>query len=169
MDRLYAPWRSAYFTLAKGGECLFCAVQRETNDERVGILHRGKRWFVILNAFPYTSGHLMIVAARHVRRIGELNAEEAGELASLLPRCERAIEEEYRPDGINIGINIGESAGAGIVGHLHVHVCPRWRGDTNFMTTVAETRIVSEALEESWRRLRPRFSEADPSIPDTGG
>lgn len=157
MDRIYAPWRSAYFTAEKGGECLFCAVQRESRDEAAGILHRGTHWFVILNAFPYTSGHVMIVAARHVKRLGELSSEEGRELAELLPRCERAIEAEYRPDGINVGINIGESAGAGIAGHLHVHLCPRWQGDTNFMTTVAETRVVSEALEESWHRLRPRF------------
>lgn len=157
MDRIYAPWRSAYFTMEKGGECLFCAVQREARDEPVGILHRGAGWFVILNAFPYTSGHLMIVVSRHVERLGDLTAEEGSELARLLPRCERAIEAAYRPDGINVGINLGESAGAGIAGHLHVHMCPRWRGDTNFMTAVAGTRVVSEAIEESWRRLRPRF------------
>lgn len=157
MDRIYAPWRSAYFAAEKGGECLFCAVQREERAELAGILHRGAGWYVILNAFPYASGHIMIVASRHVRRLGELEARELGELAELLPRCERAIEAAYRPDGINVGINIGESAGAGIAGHLHVHLCPRWRGDTNFMTAVADTRVVSEGLEESYRRLRPQF------------
>lgn len=157
MDRIYAPWRSAYFTSPKNGECPFCAVQREARDELVGMLYRGARWFVLLNAYPYTSGHIMIVAARHVRRIGELEAEELGELPDLLGRCERAIETAYRPDGLNVGINIGESAGAGIADHLHVHLCPRWHGDTNFMTTVADARVVSESLEESYRRLRPQF------------
>lgn len=157
MDRIYAPWRSAYFSTEKGGECLFCAVQREESDESVGILHRGTGWYVILNAFPYTSGHLMIVASRHVRNLNDLDSGELGELAELLRRCERAIEAAYRPDGINVGINIGESAGAGIAGHLHVHLCPRWRGDTNFMTAVAETRVVSEGLRESYGRLRPQF------------
>lgn len=157
MDRLYAPWRSAYFKLAKDGECLFCAVQRQTRDEESWILHRGTGWFVILNAFPYTSGHLMIVAARHVRGLADLTADEGAELAALLAASERAVGAAYRPDGINVGVNIGEAAGAGIAGHLHVHLCPRWNGDTNFMTTVAETRVVSEALEESYRRLRPLF------------
>ena len=107
MDRIYAPWRSAYFTAPKNGECPFCAVQREARNELVGMLYRGARWFVLLNAYPYTSGHIMIVAARHVKRIGDLTAEELGELPDLLARCERAIEAAYRPDGLNIGINIG--------------------------------------------------------------
>lgn len=157
MDRIYAPWRSAYFSLGKNGECLFCRVQREQRDELVGILYRGEKWFVILNAYPYSSGHLMIVAARHVSRMGDLLEDELTELAKLLPICERAIEEAYNPDGMNVGINIGQSAGAGIAGHLHVHVCPRWHGDTNFMTTIAETRVVSESMEESWRKLKPKF------------
>lgn len=157
MDRIYAPWRNEYFSLRKDGECLFCQVQREQRDELVGILYRGEKWFVILNAYPYSSGHLMIVVSRHVSRMGDLLEDELMELARLLPICERAIEEAYRPDGMNIGINIGESAGAGIAGHLHVHVCPRWRGDTNFMTTIAETRVVSESMAESWRKLKPKF------------
>ncbi len=159
MDRIYAPWRSAYFSLPKDGECLFCKVQGEQNDASVGILYRGNSWFVILNAFPYSSGHLMVVTSRHVGKISDLVDDELRELIKLLPRCEKALEEVYHPDGMNIGINIGESAGAGIAGHLHVHICPRWHGDTNFMTTIADTRVVCESIEESWRKLRPKFDE----------
>jgi len=157
MDRLYAPWRSAYFSMSKDGGCLFCLLPKEERDEKVGILWRGAHWFVVLNMFPYTSGHLMIVAMRHIEALGDLTAEEGRELVRLLARCERAIGEAYHPDGINVGVNIGASAGAGVVGHLHVHLCPRWRGDTNFMTAIAETRVVSEALEESFKKLVPHF------------
>jgi len=157
MDRIYAPWRSKYFSMSKEDGCLFCNVQQEENDERVGLLARGAHWFIILNMFPYTSGHVMIVANRHIRQLGELSAEEGRELVELLARCERAIEAAYRPDGMNIGVNIGASAGAGIEGHLHVHLCPRWQGDTNFMTALADTRVVSEALDASYRKLAPYF------------
>jgi ATP adenylyltransferase len=157
MDRMYAPWRSQYFTMDRGGECLFCSLRRESEDRRVGILHRGEHWYVVLNAFPYTNGHIMIVPNRHVAAIGEITADEGAELVALLARCERAIDEAYAPDGVNIGINRGASAGAGIVDHIHVHMLPRWTGDTNFMTALAETRVVSEDLDASWQRLRPRF------------
>lgn len=157
MDRLYAPWRSTYFTMERGGECLFCSLGRETDERLVGILHRGEHWYVVLNAFPYTNGHVMIVPNRHIASLGEITAEEGAELVVLLARCERAIDEAYSPDGINVGINRGASAGAGVVGHIHVHMLPRWTGDTNFMTALAGTRVVSEDLDASWRRLRPRF------------
>jgi ATP adenylyltransferase len=148
--------------MPKGDGCLFCEIQKEHTDARVGILERGTHWFVILNMFPYTNGHVMIVAARHIERFEELSDDEGRELVSLLARCERAIREAYRPDGMNVGVNIGPGAGAGIAGHLHVHLCPRWTGDTNFMTALAGTRVVSEALEESYRRLAPHFGEKRP-------
>jgi len=157
MDRIYAPWRSAYFSLPKGEGCLFCSVQNEENDDLVGVLARGAHWFVILNAFPYTNGHVMIAANRHIARLADLSLDEGCELAALLARAENAIREAYHPDGMNVGINLGESAGAGIAGHLHVHLCPRWTGDTNFMTAISETRVVSEALGESFARLSPHF------------
>lgn len=157
MDRIYAPWRSAYFSMAKGDCCLFCAIQKEEHDERAGLLLRGAHWYVILNMFPYTGGHVMIVANRHIEHLGEVAAVEGGELVELLALSEKALREAYHPEGINVGINIGTAAGAGIAGHLHVHLCPRWTGDTNFMTAIAETRVVSEALEESFRRLAPHF------------
>jgi len=147
--------------MAKEGGCLFCTIQKEEHDERVGMLLRGAHWFVILNMFPYTGGHVMIVANRHIEHLGEVAAEEGGELVELLALSEKALREAYRPEGINVGINIGTAAGAGIAGHLHVHLCPRWTGDTNFMTAIAETRVVSEALEESFRRLAPHFRRGD--------
>jgi ATP adenylyltransferase len=145
--------------MPKKDGCLFCEIQKETNDERMGMLERGAHWFVILNMFPYTSGHIMIVANRHIESVGELTSDEGRELVSLIARGESAVREAYRPEGMNIGINIGRSSGAGIAGHLHVHLCPRWTGDTNFMTALADTRVVSEALEESYRRLAPHFGK----------
>lgn len=157
MDRIYAPWRSTYFTMEKGEGCLFCTIQGEPDDETVGILKRGKNWFVLLNMFPYTNGHVMVVAVRHIERIGEVSAEEGTELVEMLTLCERAIDEAYHPDGLNIGVNRGSSAGAGVVGHLHFHLCPRWSGDTNFMTALSETRVVSEDLTATYRRLASHF------------
>lgn len=153
MDRIYAPWRSRYFTLPKDEGCLFCSIRKEENDEQVGILKRGSHWFVILNMFPYTSGHIMVVSNSHIERFSEVSPEAGEEFLGLIAACETAIDEAYHPEGLNIGANRGASAGAGIVDHLHFHLCPRWRGDTNFMTAIAETRVVSEELEESYRRL----------------
>jgi len=160
MDRVYAPWRSRYFTMDREEGCLFCRVTSEKDDALVGILHRGEHWYVILNTFPYTNGHLMVVANRHAGNIADITPDEGAELIELLARCEKALDRAYRPDGMNIGVNRGSSGGAGIVGHLHFHIVPRWSGDTNFMTSLAETRVVSEDLEESYRKLKPCFDEA---------
>ncbi len=142
--------------MPKGERCLFCSVQEE-DDRAAGILKRGNHWFVLLNMFPYTNGHLMVVAARHIERIRDIREDEAGELVEFLSLSELALDKAYHPDGINIGVNRGASAGAGVVGHLHFHLVPRWNGDTNFMTAVAETRVVSEDFEESLRKLEPHF------------
>jgi ATP adenylyltransferase len=158
MDRVYAPWRSKYFSLPEEEGCLFCRIQGEEDEEAVGILKRGEHWFIILNTFPYTSGHIMVVANRHINNIGEISREEGAELIDLLCLAEKAIDGSYRPDGINIGVNRGEAAGAGIKGHLHFHVVPRWVGDTNFMTSLAETRIVSEELGDCYGKLKPYFA-----------
>lgn len=159
MDRIYAPWRSAYFTMEKGEGCLFCTIQKESDDETVGILKRGGHWFALLNMFPYTNGHVMVVAVRHIEKVGEMSGEEAVELVEMLSRCETAIDEAYHPDGMNIGVNRGSCAGAGVVGHLHFHLCPRWCGDTNYMTALSETRVVSENLADSYRKLAPYFRD----------
>jgi ATP adenylyltransferase len=159
MDRIYAPWRSKYFALEKRDACLFCEIQNEQDDGLVGILRRAEHWFVILNLFPYTNGHIMIVAKRHIESFAELKDEEGSELIHLCSLCEGALRAAYEPDGLNIGVNLGASAGAGVEGHLHVHLCPRWTGDTNFMTSIAETRVVSEEMEESYKRLSPHFDD----------
>jgi ATP adenylyltransferase len=157
MDRIYAPWRSKYFTMKRNGGCLFCEIRSESGEGESLILKRGRHWFVILNLFPYTNGHIMIVANRHIERLSEISAEEGEELIELLSLSEGAIRKAYNPEGMNVGVNLGASAGAGIVGHLLFPLCPRWTGDTNFMTSLAETRVVSESLEESRKKLAPYF------------
>jgi ATP adenylyltransferase len=157
MDRIYAPWRSKYFTMERSGDCLFCEIQGVSGEERSLVLKRGRHWFVILNLFPYTNGHIMIVANRHIERLSDITGEEGEELVGLFSLCERALQEAYHPEGLNVGANLGASAGAGVVGHLHFHLCPRWTGDTNFMTTLSETRVMSESLEESRKKLVPYF------------
>ena len=145
--------------MERDGGCLFCDIQKAGDEEKALFLKRGGHWFVILNLFPYTNGHVMIVANRHIERLSDIKPEEGKELVELLSLCERALRGAYNPEGMNVGANLGASAGAGIVGHLHFHLCPRWTGDTNFMTALAETRVVSESLEESLRKLSPYFEE----------
>jgi ATP adenylyltransferase len=142
-------------------ECLFCRIGREDDDEKNFVLERGRRWYTIINRYPYTTGHVMVVCNRHVEGLSDLDGEESAELPELLARCERAIRAAYGPDGINLGANLGRSAGAGVVGHIHVHLVPRWHGDTNFMTAVGDTRVVSEDLRESWQRLRNALAGLD--------
>src|SRR5271157_2020055 len=127
----------------------------ETENDRLNlIVHRGAHNFIILNRFPYTSGHLMVVPYRHVATLLDLSDDAMIEMSQLARRVEKHLRAVYHPDGLNLGMNIGKSAGAGIAGHLHLHVLPRWAGDTNFMTVVGETRVVPEALEATWERLR---------------
>ena len=137
--------------------CLFCKIQEKTNDEDNWIVHRGKLFYVVINAYPYSNGHVMVVCNRHVENFSELSPDEHGEWTDLAARCERAILADYKPDGINVGANLGKSAGAGIAGHLHVHLVPRWHGDTNFMTAVGETRVISEDLLETYKRIKRHF------------
>ena len=162
MERLYAPWRHAYVTrTAEPGACVFCDAPA-TADGRALIVHEGETAYVILNLFPYTSGHLMVVPRRHVSTLAALQPEELGEIGSLTQLAERALTETYHPEGINIGINLGRSAGAGIVDHLHAHLVPRWTGDTNFMTVVGEARVLPEELAATAARLRPVFERLQP-------
>jgi ATP adenylyltransferase len=127
-------------------------------DEAWLIVFRGEHNFVVLNRFPYTSGHLMVVPYRHLAELSGLDGPAASELMALTRASEVHLKQTYRPDGLNLGMNIGESAGAGIAGHIHMHVLPRWTGDANFMTTIGETRILPEDLVVTWRRLREAFS-----------
>lgn len=139
------------------GGCLFCEMPKEGADEKNRILYRGKHCFVVINLYPYSNGHVMVVCNRHVEHFSDLSEDEGAEVMALLSRCERAILDAYQPGGINVGVNLGRSAGAGILGHLHIHLVPRWHGDTNFMTAVGETRVVSEDLADTYSRLKPYF------------
>lgn len=160
MERLWTPWRMAYI---KGAErhssCIFCdcAAGPQAGDETNLLLARGPLAFVILNRFPYNPGHLMVAPLRHVGEIESLTPEELGEMASWAQRCVEALKSSMAPHGFNAGLNQGRVAGAGIVDHVHLHVVPRWDGDTNFMTTVGETKVLPEALEETYAKLKPHF------------
>lgn len=159
VERLWAPWRLTYVSNAAAsepGECIFCAA---LNPEDLSplLVFRGERAFVILNKFPYSNGHLMVVPVRHVGRMADAGPDELYELIALTRTAEMALTETYKLHGLNVGINLGRAAGAGVLEHLHIHVVPRWEGDTNFMTTVSGTRVVPEEPEHSVSRLKPMF------------
>jgi len=152
VDRLWSPWRLEYVTRGDTtSDCIFCQKQAEL------LIFDGSTAYVILNLYPYNNGHLMVVPHRHVATLGELTTAELTEIGVLIQRAEAALTEAYRPHGMNVGINLGKSAGAGILEHMHVHVVPRWSGDTNFMTVVGEMRVLPEDLGASAARLRPIF------------
>jgi len=160
VDYLWTPWRYQYITTSgQPCECVFCAAARGTDDHETFVVHRGAANFVILNRFPYTSGHVMVVPTEHVATLDELKEEALLEMFRLARDCERTLRAVYRAEGLNLGMNIGKSAGAGIAGHLHLHVLPRWTGDTNFMTVVGETRVLPEDLEITWQRLRAAWGK----------
>ncbi|MBZ5567461.1 MAG: HIT domain-containing protein [Acidobacteriia bacterium] len=155
MDYLFTPWRFAYMaSVRKTPGCLFCEKLRETDDRQAFIIHRGEHCFIILNIYPYTSGHVMIVPYEHVDELRKVSPAAAAEMMALSQRVESALRAAYKPDGINLGMNIGAAAGAGVAGHIHMHVLPRWIADSNFMSTVAETRVVPEDLATTWEKLR---------------
>jgi len=163
MDYLWTPWRYQYLiTSGKQEGCVFCAAAQDTDDQRSLIVHRATHNFVILNRFPYTNGHLMVVPYRHVASLRDLEAEALSEMMLLAQAAEGHLRAIYRPDGLNFGINLGASAGAGIAGHLHLHGLPRWMGDANFMTVVGETRVLPEDLSVTWQKLRDAFGHAGP-------
>ena len=137
---------------------MFCRIAGDTHDEENLVVHRDRYNFVVLNRYPYTSGHLMVVPYAHADALSSLEAEAAREMMDLVRLSERHLRETYKPEGLNIGMNMGESAGAGIAGHIHMHVLPRWHGDANFMTTIGETRILPEDLSATWQRLHRAFS-----------
>ena len=160
MERLWSPWRLDYVTGVAGGasnaDCVFCVAQARTDGESL-IVTRGHTCFVIVNLYPYNNGHVMVVPHRHIGSLAESSREERSELMTMTYRAEIALTEAYRPHGMNVGINLGRSAGAGVPGHLHMHVVPRWDGDTNFMTVVGATRVVPEEPPQTVRRLTPIF------------
>ncbi len=160
MDRLWTPWRFEYIRGIdeKEGGCVFCRIPAEKADPDNLLLHRGRHAFVLMNLFPYTSGHLLIVANRHIAFLEEAGAEELQEIIHLARVCEIALKAEYKPDGFNLGFNLGRAAGAGVAHHLHMHVLPRWAGDSNFVSVLAETRILPETLPCTYKRLLPYFA-----------
>jgi ATP adenylyltransferase len=163
MEHLWSPWRLAYITGAdQSAGCVFCQAL-ESGEAELLILYRGRTCFVILNLFPYNNGHLMIVPNRHVGSLAALSAEEMCELGELTRLSEMAVTEAYAPHGINMGINLGKPAGAGVLDHVHVHLVPRWNGDTNFMTVVGRTRVLPEELSASADRLRAVFARLSQS------
>ena len=157
LDRLYTPWRLAYVTgAAKSADCVFCAALTGTDADPL-IVFRGSSAFVILNLFPYNNGHLMVVPNRHIASLVDATPAELTEMMDLTRRAEIALREAFAPQGMNMGLNLGKAAGAGILEHLHLHVIPRWAGDTNFMTVVGETRVLPQELPVTAEKLRPIF------------
>jgi ATP adenylyltransferase len=158
MERLWSPWRFRYVSQAMPNDaCIFCAKPALGADENNLIVHRGQHCFVLLNLFPYTTGHLMIAPYQHGGSFAEFPVETLHEMMDLAVAAERHLRAIYRPQGLNAGWNLGECAGAGIAGHIHLHVLPRWAGDANFMTTIGETRVMPEELSETWRKLADAF------------
>jgi len=138
--------------------CVFCNAQAKADDAENLIAYRGERAYVILNRYPYTSGHLMAIPFEHVSNLEELDPETRAEMMELTSQCTTILRNIYRPQGFNVGVNIGEAAGAGVLGHVHIHIVPRWKGDTNFMTSVGETRVLPEALESTYARVKKEFA-----------
>jgi len=159
MERLCTPWRFDYVSGQKKEEgCVFCN-RLECDDREHYVLHRGKYWYLILNLYPYNSGHILLVLNRHHPRMGNLEPREVEEMGRLLQAMEETLTRSLHPDGINCGYNGGVSAGAGIPEHLHLHMLPRWAGDTNFMSTIGETRVMPQTLDQSYNRLLPVLNE----------
>jgi len=162
VEILWSPWRHEYIN-ATGSEkptpsCIFCIGQQDPSDDaRNLVVHRGQNNFVILNRYPYISGHLMVAPYQHVARLSAAPKQATDEMMDLVKRCEQALREAYQPEGFNVGMNIGCAAGAGVADHIHMHILPRWGGDTNFMSTVSETRVLPEDLEMTYRKLRGKI------------
>jgi ATP adenylyltransferase len=155
MDYIWTPWRYRYVADAsKDDRCIFCDALKANDDPRMGIVLRGAKNFVIVNRYPYTSGHVMVVPYTHVANLGDAEAETLADMMQIAQRVEQALKTTYHPQGYNLGMNLGRAAGAGVTGHLHLHVLPRWAGDANFMTVTGETRVEPEDLSITFDRLR---------------
>jgi ATP adenylyltransferase len=159
MDRLWSPWRYRYVsTCGTPGGCIFCDKPADGDDEKNLIIHRGRLCYVLLNLYPYTNGHLMVAPYAHVAELEDLDAGAAVELITLAQTSVRHLKSAYQPHGLNVGMNLGECAGAGVAGHLHMHIVPRWVGDANFMTVVGETRVMPEDLAGTYSKLKSAFA-----------
>lgn len=157
MKQIWAPWRIAYIRQDKDSGCILCTKPGEDKDVESYILYRAEKNFVIMNNYPYNPGHLMVAPFRHIASLEGFTEEERNEHFAVVSRCTQVLREVFRPAGFNIGINIGRVAGAGLEGHLHTHIVPRWLGDHNFMPVTADTRVVNQALAEGYQRLKERF------------
>jgi ATP adenylyltransferase len=161
MEYIAAPWRGEYVRqVCRMRGCVLCRALKARNDRAAHILYRGKYNFILLNKFPYNPGHLMIAPYRHTCAFDKTSKEASAELAVLLQLCLRILKKSSRPHGFNAGMNLGQSAGAGVVHHYHLHVIPRWHGDSNFMPLVGQTRVVTEDLDSTYDRLLPLFQKA---------
>ena len=155
MDHLWTPWRFTYVTdAAKNDRCIFCDLLAIGDDAKALIVCRGEKNFVVLNRFPYTSGHVMIVPYAHIAELSACDSDVLDEMMQLARRVQLALASAYKPDGYNLGMNLGRCAGAGVTGHLHLHVLPRWAGDSNFMSVTSETRVQPEDLSTTYEKLR---------------
>jgi len=161
VETLWSPWRYEYLTAGgseKSNVCVFCEIQKDPQrDEANFVLYRGSFNYIVLNIYPYISGHLLIVPFEHIADLDRTSKETTDEMMDLTKRCQTALREVYQPAGFNVGMNLGRSAGAGIAAHLHQHIMPRWTGDTNFMTTVGSTRVMSEELSTTYSKLKQHF------------
>lgn len=161
MDQLWAPWRMAYIsgidTKKRDSGCVFCAKLAAGNDRENLVVHRGAHCFVILNLYPYNNGHLMVIPSRHIADICAASPEESSEMWELTCLSKHVLKQALHPEGFNIGINQGRTAGAGIDSHMHIHIVPRWNGDTNFMPVTGHTKVLSQSLEETWDLLTSHF------------
>ncbi len=157
MERIWAPWRIEYIQMKKPKNCMLCAKPGQKEDARNYILHRTDKNFIILNSYPYNLGHLMVATYRHVADLENLTAEERSEHFELVSQSVAVLKQVFGPSGFNIGINLGKAAGAGIEDHVHTHVVPRWQGDTNFMTVLADARVLPEALADVYQKLTGKF------------
>lgn len=166
MEIMWAPWRGEYIDGTTGYPqpegCVFCEALTAENDRDRYIIHRGRNAFVIMNLYPYNNGHLLVIPNEHMSRASQMDAETRHEVMDLLMKAEAVLFQVYHPQGVNIGANIGAAAGAGIAQHVHFHVLPRWNADSNFMTTVANTRVIPEALEVTWKKIRDAWDESKP-------
>lgn len=159
-NNIWAPWRIEYILGDKDGGCFLCNMFRAKDDRKQHVLARGKTCAVVLNRFPYAAGHLMVAPYRHVALLTKLTRAERSEMMELTERCVAVLDRVMRPQGYNIGLNIGQAAGAGLKDHLHMHVVPRWAGDTNFMPVLADVRVLPQALEDLWDTLHPHFKKS---------
>ena len=157
MEHLWAPWRIEYIQKAPDSGCILCQKPQESNDEANFILYRGQHNFIILNAFPYNPGHLMVAPYRHIGNLQDLRDEEAKELFNIIKKGLELLKEAMEPMGFNIGLNLGRVAGAGIAEHIHTHIVPRWQGDTNFMPVLSDTKVLSEALISTYLKLKAKL------------